>query len=129
VGVAFNSASAAQLVFEANLRAGGAHDAPVSPTALGDVTALHAACRAGVPQAVELLLQTSGCSMEARDSFGRTPLAYSVLYGRHEVAKLLVKRGAVDGRDATGHTSLQLLRRQSTASQDFELAALLSKSS
>lgn len=126
VNHSFSNSSAAQLVFESNLQAGGSQDQPVSPTSLGDLTALHAACRAGNLECVELLVQ-SGASLEARDSFGRTPLAYAVMYSHSEVAKVLVKRGAVDTRDCTGYTSLQLLQRKS--SQDFELAAMLAKSS
>ena len=41
----YSSQPAAQLVWESNLQAGGTDDQPVSPSNLGGVTVLHAACR------------------------------------------------------------------------------------
>eukprot|EP00887_Chlorella_sp_A99_P007156 scaffold2.g7156.t1 len=79
VNTRYSSQPAAQLVWESNLRAGGADDQPVSPSNLGGVTALHAACRTGSPLLVELLVQ-SGASVDATDVFRRSPLHYAVLY-------------------------------------------------
>ena len=41
----YNSQPAAQLVWEANMQAGGAEDQPLSPSNLGHSSVLHAACR------------------------------------------------------------------------------------
>jgi Arf-GAP/coiled-coil/ANK repeat/PH domain-containing protein len=104
----YASSPAAQVVWEANLVAGGAQDQPVSPSNLG-VSLLHACARSGNAAAAELLLQW-GASVDARDVFGRTPLAYALLYDRDAVAAQLLRRGAAaTTRDRTGRPAAALL--------------------
>lgn len=47
VNHSYSSQPAAQLVWEANLQCGGGADQPLSPTNLGHISVLHAACRVG----------------------------------------------------------------------------------
>jgi ankyrin repeat protein len=56
-------------------------------------TALHMAARRGNVEVAEALLDCSA-AIEARDSFGDTPLRRSVNCGKTEVARLLLSRGA-----------------------------------
>ncbi|GAB4819632.1 hypothetical protein N2152v2_006678 [Parachlorella kessleri] len=117
---------AAQLVGEANLQAGGAAEQPVSPSNLGDVSVLHAACRKGDPLLLELLLQ-SGARLDSRDVFGRSPLAYAVLYDQPAAARLLLRRGAAAGaRDRSGRSAAQLAEGRACG-RDSELLALLAR--
>jgi ankyrin repeat protein len=75
---------------------------------------------------LELLLQ-SGAKVDARDVFGRTPLAYAVLYDHPAAARLLLRRGAASGaRDRTGRTAAQLAVGHQCEC-DTELLALLAK--
>lgn len=126
LNVHLDTQPAAQLVWEANMQTGGAAEQPVSPTNLGGVSVLHAACRAGDPLVVELLLQC-GAKTDARDVFGRTPLIYSVIYDRPAVARLLLRRGAASGsRDRTGRSAAQLAQGHQCG-KDSELLAMLSR--
>ncbi|PSC71679.1 ADP-ribosylation factor GTPase-activating AGD1 [Micractinium conductrix] len=125
VNHAYTSQPAAQLVWEANMQAGGGADQPLSPTNLGHTNVLHAACRLGDPLMVELLLQ-SGAQTDAVDVMRRTPLMYSVLYDHPEPAKLLLKRGAACTRDRHGLSPAQLAHGR-PCSADSELMALLSR--
>lgn len=75
VNHSYSTQPAAQLVWEANLQAGGEADQPLSPTNLGHTNVLHAACRVSVrevsgllgaallctPKPVSPLLSTSHC--------------------------------------------------------------------
>jgi hypothetical protein len=118
VGQRCGSSSAARLALQTNARAGGAQGPkPAAPSGdVGDATALHAAARGGDAAMAELLLQW-GAAVNAADSFGRTPLAYSLLYDHPEVAKQLLRRGAT----VVGGGAAQVLGRRGGGDAQLEL--------
>ncbi|KAL4436335.1 hypothetical protein ABPG77_009897 [Micractinium sp. CCAP 211/92] len=125
VNHSYSSQPAAQLVWEANMQCGGGADQPLSPTNLGHISVLHAACRAGDLVMAELLLQ-SGAQVDAVEVMRRSPLMYCLLYDHAEAAKLLLRRGAACTRDRHGLTAAQLAQGR-PCSRDAELMALLSR--
>jgi hypothetical protein len=70
-----------------------------------DNTALMGAIFKGYPEVVDLLIDR--CDVNQRNFEGQTPLMYASLFGREEMAKALLERGAdpqlkdASGRDAT----------------------------
>ncbi|KAL4420567.1 hypothetical protein ABPG75_010223 [Micractinium tetrahymenae] len=125
VNHSYSSQPAAQLVWEANMQGGGGADQPLSPTNLGHISVLHAACRAGDLLMAELLLQ-SGAQIDAVEVMRRSPLMYCLLYDHAQAAKLLLRRGAACTRDRHGLTAAQLAQGR-PCSRDGELMALLSQ--
>ncbi len=80
----------------------------------------------GDPLLLELLLQ-SGARLDSRDVFGRSPLAYAVLYDQPAAARLLLRRGAAAGaRDRSGRSAAQLAEGRACG-RDSELLALLAR--
>ncbi|PRW20973.1 ADP-ribosylation factor GTPase-activating AGD3-like [Chlorella sorokiniana] len=125
VNYSYSGQAAAQLVWEANMLAGGQAEQPLSPTNLGHTTALHAVCRAGDVVVVELLLQ-AGANIDAVEVLRRTPLMYAILYDRPALACHLLRRGAAASRDRHGLTAAQLAAGRDCA-RDPDLAALLAR--
>eukprot|EP00798_Chlamydomonas_sp_ICE-L_P021098 gene21098-27985_t len=72
----------------------------------------------------EYLLQ-NGAQIGEVDHFGRTPLHYAILFDSTLVAKMLLRRGARDVRDASGCTAFDLAVKKGRLS-DEELFVLLS---
>ncbi|KAI7840581.1 hypothetical protein COHA_005734 [Chlorella ohadii] len=125
VNYSYSGQAAAQLVWEANMLAGGAAEQPLSPSNLGHTTVLHAACRAGDVAVAELLLQ-AGANIDAVEVMRRTPLMYAVLYDRPQLACHLLRRGSAASRDRRGLTAAQLAAGRMCA-RDPDLAALLAR--
>lgn len=98
------------------------HGAKVDARNAEGATALHDAALAG-QRAVAAALLDAGAPIDARDSESQaTPLHRAASWGRVDVVKLLLERGA-DARltDKSGHTALDL----AVANGQNEAAALL----
>ncbi len=86
-----------------------------APTATGDHIPtntlnadLRTAAKEGNTEEVERLLDR-GANIEAKDTYGRTPLMFAAKYGKTETVKLLMDRGAnIEAKNNMGRTPLMI---------------------
>ena len=85
---------------------------------------VHAAVRTGEVARVEEALK-AGAALEARDSWGRTPLIVALQQGKAPVVELLLARGAdVNATDAWGRTPLLVAAQMRNTAAMRQLIAL-----
>ncbi|GAA0145530.1 hypothetical protein LIER_05705 [Lithospermum erythrorhizon] len=93
----------------------------------GGCSLLHLACHGGNPVMLELLLQF-GADINRTDLHGRTPLQHCISEGNNDLAKILLRRGAVASiKDDEGLTALERAMEMGSITDD-QLFVLLAGS-